>query len=153
MTEGIRLNRELRRELKIKREAPPRSPQSRPSTPFQHVNVDEMKRAPANMHRAYTNGFYVVMVFQQQTAWGLIEDAMVQRYDAAPIRSWNELQRIKNELFGKERTAVEVYPAESDLCDVANIYHLWILPEGFHLPFGLHREELFVARPVEAVTP
>lgn len=25
----------------------------------------------------------------------------------------------------------------ADLVDDANIYHLWVLPEGFELPFGL----------------
>lgn len=32
----------------------------------------------------------------------------------------------------------EVYPREADLVDCANMYHLWVLPEGHVLNFGLH---------------
>lgn len=27
---------------------------------------------------------------------------------------------------------------KSNLVDQANVYHLWVLPAGFQLPFGLH---------------
>ena len=37
-----------------------------------------------------------------------------------------------------DRVAVEVYPPESQLVDDADLYHLWVLPAGFELPFGLH---------------
>ncbi len=63
---------------------------------------------------------------------------MVRRHDEKPIRSWTDMQRVKNELMGPDRIAVEVYPKESQRVDVANIYHLWVLPDGMKLPFGLH---------------
>ncbi|PIJ43286.1 hypothetical protein BOM24_08950 [Tatumella sp. OPLPL6] len=47
--------------------------------------------------------------------------------------SWDELQQIKNAVGFSEYDAVEVYPKESDLVNVANMRHLWILPEP--LPF------------------
>jgi hypothetical protein len=53
------------------------------------------------------------------------------------VRSWADMQRIKNELVGPERVAVEVFPPVSELVDQANIAHLWVLPEGFALPFSL----------------
>jgi hypothetical protein len=64
---------------------------------------------------------------------------MVRRHDAKPVRSWPDLQRIKDTLpvGGPERIAIEVYPRDSELVDDANMYHLWLLPEGFDLPFGL----------------
>lgn len=43
--------------------------------------------------------------------------------------SWEELQRIKNECGFADQCAVEVYPPESDVVNVANMRHLWILPE------------------------
>ena len=48
------------------------------------------------------------------------------------------MQRIKNELAGEQTVGVEVYPAQTDVVDQANIYHIWCMPEGFALPFGLH---------------
>lgn len=53
--------------------------------------------------------------------------------------TWHEMQRIKNELAGPERTAVEVYPPQARVVDAADMYHIWVLPGG--LSFGLHEEE------------
>lgn len=43
--------------------------------------------------------------------------------------SWDELQRVKAEAGFADRYAVEVYPAEVDTVNVANMRHLWLLPE------------------------
>jgi hypothetical protein len=51
---------------------------------------------------------------------------------------WAELQRIKDELCGPERCAVQVCPARSRLIDDADMYHLWVMPSGFEPAFGLH---------------
>lgn len=49
--------------------------------------------------------------------------------------SWPEMQRIKDELAGKEATAVEVYPPHDEIVDGADMYHLWVLFQP--LPFSL----------------
>lgn len=43
--------------------------------------------------------------------------------------SWDELQEIKSEMGRGDRFAVEIFPATNDLVNVANLRHLWILPE------------------------
>jgi hypothetical protein len=62
--------------------------------------------------------------------------------DLEPI-TWDELQRIKNELLGKESTAIEFFPSEYHLVNQANLRHLWVLPTEFALPFGLHLPTAF----------
>jgi hypothetical protein len=49
--------------------------------------------------------------------------------------SWEELQRIKRECGYGDFDAVEVYPPDADVANVANMRHLWVLPRG-HLPFA-----------------
>lgn len=49
---------------------------------------------------------------------------------------WREKQRIKNEIFGKDACAIEVFPKEEELVDEANLYHIWVLHD-YTLPFGL----------------
>lgn len=49
---------------------------------------------------------------------------------------WREMQRIKDELAGCDKTAVEVYPPSLEIVDQADMFHIWVLPEP--LPFGLH---------------
>lgn len=90
---------------------------------------------PRGMNRIWKNNMYIVQEFLKP---GGITLLMVRRNDAAPMRSWSDMQRIKNELMGTDRVAVEVYPREEDVVDQANMYHLWVFPEGFALPFGLH---------------
>ncbi|SMC63943.1 DUF7694 domain-containing protein [Sporomusa malonica] len=43
--------------------------------------------------------------------------------------TWDELQQLKHECGRGDKFAVEIYPADSDLVNVANMRHLWILPE------------------------
>lgn len=47
--------------------------------------------------------------------------------------AWDDLQRIKRECGFGQQDAVEVYPADSDVVNVANMRHLWIMPA--ELPF------------------
>jgi hypothetical protein len=50
---------------------------------------------------------------------------------------WKEKQRLKDQIFGPDRVAVEVYPRTAEIVDQANMYHLWVYPEGHSLGFGL----------------
>ncbi len=47
-------------------------------------------------------------------------------------------QQIKNEIFGEKRLAIEVFPKQKNLVDVQDVYHLWVFPKDFDLPFGIH---------------
>ena len=49
--------------------------------------------------------------------------------------SWYEMQRIKDELAGCDKTAVEVYPPATEIVDGADMFHVWVLPGA--LPFSL----------------
>lgn len=41
--------------------------------------------------------------------------------------SWDDLQRIKAEAGYSDRDAVEIFPVQNDVVNVANMRHLWIL--------------------------
>lgn len=43
--------------------------------------------------------------------------------------SWDELQAIKRAVGYAQRDALELFPADRDLVNVANMRHLWIPPE------------------------
>lgn len=60
----------------------------------------------------------------------------IKRNDRAAVRDWRIMQRIKNEVIGPEREAVELYPAESRLVDESNQFHLFVAPEGVILDIG-----------------
>jgi hypothetical protein len=85
----------------------------------------------------WRNGWCVVMRRRLALAWGPADHAILRTARNAEL-GWAEKQRIKDEIFGTDRVAVEVLPAAGDVVDAADIYHLWVLPPGFCLPFGLH---------------
>jgi hypothetical protein len=98
------------------------------------VAVDLTKRAfiPMGMTRSFQNNRYVVMIFDlARVSTGFAVQVLIQKIDNTPILNhWSEIQKIKNELFGEETTAVEYYPAQSELIDNHNIYWIWIYPAG-----------------------
>ena len=66
----------------------------------------------------------------------------IKRLDRKPIRDWRDLQRIKDELVGTDAEAVELFPSQQRLVDVANQYHLWCLPPGQLFPFGFEKRKV-----------
>ena len=61
----------------------------------------------------------------------------IKRLDGQALQDWRELQRIKNELLGKEVEAVQLHPAESRLLDMCDQVHLWALKQG-RFQFGFN---------------
>ena len=81
---------------------------------------------------------YSVLSRKIRTDWGVVEHVTIQKMGGVGDIPWSTKQEIKNELFGDRATAIEVFPSEKNLVDVCDVYHLWILPEKFQLPFGIH---------------
>lgn len=50
--------------------------------------------------------------------------------------TWDQMQAIKAEAGYADCDAVEVFPADKDLVNVANIRHLWVMPRGFQFHFA-----------------
>ncbi|OEI85078.1 hypothetical protein BA060_00270 [Brucella sp. B13-0095] len=48
--------------------------------------------------------------------------------------TWDELQALKNEHFGPDAAAIEVYPPDSDVVNSLPMRHLWKLDAGDYWP-------------------
>ena len=97
---------------------------------------------------------YNAMSRQIRTEWGVIEHFTIQRSgamtnDGSRDIPWSVKQEIKNELVGERRVAIEVFPAQKNLVDICDVYHLWVLPKDFKLPFGIHPTRDPQGKPVE----
>lgn len=94
----------------------------------------------ADMMRRENEGSSIVINSRYQVMIRPMDEVIylsIKRLDQKPIRSWRDLQRIKNELVGPECEGLELYPAESRLLDSANQYHLFVLRDPLkRLPFG-----------------
>lgn len=100
-------------------------------TPFKKIDLIN-RSGPAWMTRAYENNRYIVMICDNcPTTHGNAIRAMVQKIDDTKIvNHWSEMQKIKNQIFGNQTTAIEYYPSVDSLIDDHNIYWMWIFPEG-----------------------
>ena len=86
-----------------------------------------------------------------KTKFGNVEHVTINRMrgkdeplittDGTRSISWNEKMMIKNELFGENRFAIEVYPKQDRLIDVTDTYHLWVFDKKTDMPFGIHPKE------------
>lgn len=122
-----------------------------PWTPFQpaHLNEAQKEKLLSVGSRGlpvaiFQNSRYEVWIYSHEPnvenaaerASRTVLELSIKRREKTPIRSWRDLQRIKNELCGEEREACEIFPAESRLVDTSNQYNLWVLPTGHKFPFG-----------------
>lgn len=92
---------------------------------------------------------YSVMSRRIRTEWGVVDHVTIGRMGKFGDIPWAVKQEIKDELFGRRATAIEVFPSAKNLVDVCDIYHLWVLPEDFRLPFGIHPTRDPIGDPVE----
>lgn len=99
----------------------------------------------------YERGYDVCsrMIYTKQ--WGNVEHVTITKIhkEGEPIIAyggerpigWAEKMMIKNELFGEDRFAIEVYPKQEKLVDVSDVYHLWVFNKKYDMPFGIHPTE------------
>jgi hypothetical protein len=84
----------------------------------------------------FRNSLYVVLCRPVRTEIGEVVHCAIRT--ASNIEPpWRDKQRIKNECFGWRRIAVEVMPSQDRVVDGADMYHMWIYPEGYEMPFCL----------------
>src|SRR6266581_6951846 len=97
--------------------------QKKPESAFEQVELINLNFVPPGMTRAYSNNRYTVMIFDNaKTTSGKAVQVLIQNHTDTPIANhWSEIQRIKNEIFGKEVMAIEYFPAESELINTDNI--------------------------------
>jgi hypothetical protein len=80
-----------------------------------------------------------------RTKFGNVEHVTITRgmgtSDGSGEVSWSEKMQIKNELFGENRFAIEVYPKQKNLVDVCDVYHLWVFDKKLDMPFGIGKGE------------
>lgn len=88
----------------------------------------------------WMNDSYVATIHPAKAwteGWPKMAQLSIRRIDRKPIHDWRHLQQIKNDIFGHETEAVELYPKSARVVDTANSYHLFVLvDEGAVFPFG-----------------
>lgn len=102
--------------------------------------AQEMINAAPHMKRVasiFANSIFEAHLYNCASPVGGIVQLVVSRRDGSGVASWAELQRVKNDLFGDEWAAIELYPPNISEIDSKSRY-LWVMPAGWESPCGLH---------------
>lgn len=80
-----------------------------------------------------------------RTQFGNVEHVTISKgtgtNDGTGEVTWAQKMQIKNELFGENRFAIEVFPKQKNLVDVCDVYHLWVFDKKVDMPFGIAKKE------------
>lgn len=123
----MRMNREMNRAAKKIGKKMMKLPESN----FEELPYSEVSRVGdgkmVRPDRIWKSNHYSVQFYKKERSYFgvLMDKLMIRRHDAEPIREWHVLQKIKSEILGDEAMAIQVFPAESELVDVANMYWLF----------------------------
>lgn len=112
-------------------------------TPWKEIPVTGEYRASAphlqNVSRVWANSRFEVSGFEVKSPVGGIWQLVVARHGHLEQVSWNDLQRIKTELFGEGNFAIEIYPPQAVNVEM-KVRIIWIMPSDYQPPCGLHLE-------------
>jgi len=92
-------------------------------------DLSRMTKMPCSVWRSR---FFLVQGYEEENK---ILRLSIARTSLGPDGSWNdgltwdEIQEIKRQIGLAEFFAVEVYPRDRDIVNVANLRHIWVLPE------------------------
>ena len=121
-----------------------------PWTPFQRAfGRDGKHQCFDGMHwfDIYKNSRYTVMtrvIKSSDPDAPEIIHLSIKRNDKAPIVSWRDVKKIKNDLIGPECEAVQIFPAESRLVDTSNQYHVFVFNDPtFRISFGYNERLVY----------
>ena len=124
----MNVSRKERRVLEAENRARPEKLSQIPAVQWRHISV-----GAGNRIEVWRSRSFLVQIFSEKTGERLtVCRTVVKDDDWVSDISWDDLQRLKRECGRGNRDAVEVYPADSDLVNAANMRHLWLIGD---LPF------------------
>lgn len=125
--------RHLRRQLNRDNASLPKTLVEIP--PHEWPSLEGMKKPPIKVWRS--SGFLVQIYAEQEGILRMSVCRTAINTDGTRWQegiTWDDLQRLKRECGFGAHDAVEIYPRDVDIVNVANMRHLWLLSEP--LPFG-----------------
>lgn len=103
-----------------------------PWTKFRHIGDSVPGPGNERLGSRWENSRYIVSMYapddddRMPDAWPGVVHLSFRHVTNVAITDFRDFQRIKSELVHPEAMAVQIFPAESQLVDMANQYHLWV---------------------------
>jgi hypothetical protein len=102
--------------------------------------TDEIRGSAPHMEhvaKIYANSRFEVQIYTVNTLVGGVSQVVIARHQHLEEITWNDVMRVKTELFGVGALAIEIYPRE--VAPMMRIRILWVMPVGYELPCGLDK--------------
>lgn len=102
-----------------------------------------IKRTNNKNSEIYTNKSHMVIVepMDNRGINGWV-NLSIKRHDRKAECDWRIFQRIKNDLVGEKREAVQLFPSMDRVLDTANQYFLWVAPKDYVFGIGQIEQEV-----------
>ena len=88
---------------------------------------------PENLQEVWRSREFLVMIFDSGDESAVermsIIRTVIEGNGWKDMITWDEIQKLKGECGRGPKWAVEVFPADGEVVNVANMRHLWIVPE------------------------
>jgi len=115
---------------------------------FEQIQVTDKLRAEhqylRNVHSIYRNTVCSVHMFAVTTSIGAVMQCDLKPHLPDRILTWEECQRVKDELFSPDAVAMEMFPAASIAWRTKiNVRVLYVMPVDWEVPWGLHLPTAF----------
>ena len=94
------------------------------------------------LRRLRKNEALIIMECVRPAGHAVLMIQFLDGRDTAAL-TWAHLQELKGMCGHGKREAVEIYPADDAVVNVANMRHLWLLPPGQRHPVGLDRHRTY----------
>tara|TARA_B100002049_G_scaffold223617_1_gene194315 strand:+ start:15932 stop:16261 length:330 start_codon:yes stop_codon:yes gene_type:complete len=106
---------------------------------FKEIPKSEWPSQQKNLTRVFINKDFLVQEFDEGTVTRLSICCTKRKGSKwADGITWDQLNSIKSAIGFAKEFAVECYPEEKNIVNVANMRHLWIMKE--RLPFAWLRQ-------------
>lgn len=97
---------------------------------------------PEKLVKLMRSRYFLVQLYENESGANRLSISRTDRSATRPGSStdgitWDELQELKRQAGFGDRDAVEIYPKDQDVVNVANMRHLWILDR--EIPFAWRR--------------
>lgn len=100
---------------------------------FKEIPKTEWPNNPDHLNRAFMNDEFLVQEYKYPSGRIRLSVNFKKRMgdNWKDGITWDQLQHIKRMIGYGDKCAVEIYPPDKDIVNVANIRHLWItdMPE------------------------
>lgn len=93
---------------------------------------DSVMALPSKPYIVWRSSRFLVMVFEEKgivCRLSIVRTTLTSAGDWEQGIEWDDLQQLKEDAGYGNLWAVECYPPDADVVNVANMRHLWILPE------------------------